>query len=138
MISEMQKKIRRWFQRHGWHTGNTPTGTGAFLEAPVQKGVGYVQSYYDKAGNPVTEEKRLHWHNEYIAQFEIDRFDPNKLEIGIFKNAVFTAGPDFEQKNKPWPNHPECYFHMSYTELKKLTELMEVCIAEDKQLLRRI
>lgn len=34
MISERQKKIRRWFQRHGWHTNSTPTGHGAWLFMP--------------------------------------------------------------------------------------------------------
>lgn len=132
-MSEAQKKLRRWFQRHKWSTGCTPTGRGAYLEAPIQKGINYVSWPYYKDGTLVPEEKRYRWHVEYIPQFEIDRMDPSRLEIGVYKRDVYTAGPDYETKNKPWSNHPETFVYFSYDELVKIVELMKVCIDENRE-----
>ena len=132
-MSEAQKKIRRWFQRHKWHTGVTPTGRGAWLEMPKQKGINYISWPYYKDGTLVPEEKRYRWHNEYVGMLEIDRFDPSKLEISVYKWQEYTAGPNYEEKNKACPTQPETTIFVSYAELKKLCEFMEICIAEEKE-----
>ena len=130
-MSEKQKRIRRWFRDHGWSTAATPTNVGAWLEAPVFKGANYVSGAYSY-GTPPKSDGRYYWHKEYIALFEIDRFGRDSIEINVYKNEVFTGGPDFESKNKPWPNYPETSISLRRKELQKLLELMNACGEENK------
>ena len=130
-MSKRQQRIRRWFRDHGWSTATTPTGTGAWLEAPVFKGTNYVSGAYSY-GTPPKSDGRYYWHKEYLALFEIDRFGRDSLEINVYKNEVFTGGPDFESKNKPWPNYPETSISLRRKELQKLLELMNACGEENK------
>ena len=130
MMSKTQARLRRWFRDHGWSTGSTPTGRGAFLETPSFKGANYVGSI-NSDGTQVPEDKQYRWHTEYTAQMEIDRFGRDLLEINVFKNTVFTAGPDFEKKNKPWSRKQEVSIAFSHKELQKLLDLMEACKQEE-------
>lgn len=132
-MSDTQKRIRRWFRAHKWKTGTTPTGRGAFLEMPIQKGVNYVSWPYYKDGTLVPEERRYRWHNEYACMLEIDRFDPSKLGISVYKRQEYTAGPNYEEKNKDYQNQPDTYISITYAEMKKLCELMETCMMEERE-----
>jgi hypothetical protein len=129
-MSEKQKRIRRWFRDNGWSTAATPTNVGAWLEAPVFKGANYVSGAYSY-GTPPKSDGRYYWHTEFLALFEIDRFGRDSLEINVYKNQVFTGGPDFEAKNKPWSNNPETSISLRRKELQKLLELMDACAQEN-------
>lgn len=134
-MSDAQRRLRRWFQRHGWHTNNTQTNRGVNLEMPVQKGANYVSWPYRKDGTLIPEEEQYHWHIEYLPHLRIEgdyqgdypELDSDTLEIAVYKREVYTKGPDFEKKNKPWPHQPETYITISYEELKKIMEMMNVC-----------
>jgi len=130
-MNELQKKIRRWFRNRKWHTGVPPSGFGAWLEMPVQKSFCYWG--YDKQGNRISEEKVYCWYNECLPVIEIDRFSCDYASFSICKRRVYTDGPDFEKKNKPFNSQVDVYFKLDYKELKKLVELMEACMQERKE-----
>lgn len=82
-MSSEQKKLRRWFRDHGWHTSDTPTGQGFYLESPIENRAGGMHYAID----PATGEER-EYSNEALLSVELDRFcvDHMTLEIRTRKH----------------------------------------------------
>lgn len=80
MISETQKKIRKWFRRHGWKTAQTPTDNGFILTSPVENCAGYAYSLVDKNTG---KEKVFCW--EKMLDIELDRFNCDFVNFSIYK-----------------------------------------------------
>ncbi len=78
-MSKAQKKLRQWFQRHGWHTANTPTGLGFYMESPVENRAGGMRRSVD----PKTGEKREYCNEAYLG-VELDRIFCDHLTFEIF------------------------------------------------------
>ena len=79
MIGEKQRKLRKWFQRHGWHTANTPTGQGFWLDSPVENCAGLGEWGYDEK----TGENRCCCKERYLG-VELDRFTCDTISISIY------------------------------------------------------
>lgn len=116
-LSTNAKRLRSWLRRRGWSTNRTPTGIGVHLEGEPQAGTNYITGAY-------------RWHAEHLPLLEIDRFNPSKLGISVYKRITFTAGPDYERNNKPFPTEPETYIEFSRDEIHHILELMDECIKE--------
>ena len=136
-MTDVQKKLRRWFRNRKWHTHDTPTGLGAYIESPVQEGIGYVSGGYYKDGTRIPEEKRWYWHTEYIVGIEVDRFTQDYVDMDIYKRVKYTAGPDYEALTEAWPGQPTVHIKLTRDEVHKLAELMDVCKAEADAIRKR-
>lgn len=128
-INDKQKQLRRWFQRHGWHTGNTPTSKGFYLESPIE----------NRAGGMHSQNGREYCNEAYLG-VELDRFlcdhvtleiytrkhwwkkAPNQLkpEEGIGGGYTHEPSDDFED----WPRHG-VYMNIPAQDIIKLAELIK-------------
>lgn len=78
-MSDVQKKLRRWFRDHGWHTCDTPTGQGFYLESPIENCAG--MSYWGT--DPKTGQRR-EWAKEAYLGVELDRFCCEYVTLQVF------------------------------------------------------
>lgn len=78
-MSDEQKKLRRWFRDHGWHTSDTPTGQGFYLESPIENCAGSTEW----ATDPKTGKDRLFSKERFLA-VELDRFSCDYLTFQVF------------------------------------------------------
>lgn len=79
-LSEKSKRLRKWFQRHKWHTSNTPTGSGFFLESPVMSCAGIMHTEKNTG-------KEFNW--EHCIAIELDRFNCAYLTFRIFSRKHY-------------------------------------------------
>jgi len=68
-MSEAQKKLRAWFRRHKWQTGNTPTDQGFWMVSPVENKAGYMEHALDTKTGKIEE-----YSEERRMTLELDRF----------------------------------------------------------------
>ena len=132
-MSEQQKNLRRWFQRHGWHTADTPTGTGVYLETPVQNSAGLAYMAVD----PNTG-KRREYAKEAFAAIELDRFGCEYITLSIFERKhwwkrdmsvpdgtwrmySWVPSDDFED----WKRDPDASVSIPARDILKLAELIQ-------------
>ncbi len=132
-MSEEQRKLRCWFQRHGWLTSNTPTGSGVYLESPVENGAGL--SYV--ARDPVTNQLReFAW--EKFAGIEVDRFSCEYVTIAIRQRRHWwkrdTSIPEGEHRGyswipsdefEEWKRQPDATVNIPARDIIKLAELIQ-------------
>lgn len=78
-MSAEQKKLRRWFRDHGWHTSDTPTGHGFYMESPVENSAGLMHWGEDAK----TGQKREYAKESYIG-IELDRFCCDHVTLEVF------------------------------------------------------
>lgn len=78
-MSAEQKKLRRWFRDHGWHTCDTPTGQGFYMESPVENGAGLGHWGTD----PKTGQRREYAKEAYLG-IELDRLCCDYVTLEIF------------------------------------------------------
>lgn len=137
-MSKEQARIRRWFQRHGWSTGNTPTGMGFYIESPVENEAGGMHSAFDTD----TEKAREFCWEKYM-DIELDRFNCDYVTISIHKrrhwwkqDPSIPAGDhggyrwvpsdDFEK----WRRTPDASIDIPAADILKLAELIKEAQAD--------
>ena len=137
-MNEAQKKLRRWFQRHGWHTGNTPTGQGFYLESPVENCAGSIHRALDTKTGQVRE---YCW--EAFAGIELDRFCCDYISLSIYERKhwwkrdlsvsaddhtgyTWIPSDDFE----PWPRQATASISIPAHDIIKLAELIQAAKAD--------
>ena len=79
-ISKKTRNLRKWFQRHKWHTCNTPTGSGFFAESPVMNCAGMIHFEKDT-------KREFSW--EHYMSVELDRFNCEYLSFLIFSRKHY-------------------------------------------------
>lgn len=127
-ISEKQKRLRRWFRDHGWHTSQTVSGHGFYLESPIHHQTGHLSI----AVNPKTG-KRQTYENEAVCTIGLDDNFVNQINLGVYMRKVWLcdssgvpihrfAEEDFED----WPDYNNAY-HISLPaeDILKLAELIK-------------
>lgn len=125
MISKAQQLIRRWFQRHGWHTNSTPTKHGAWLWAPVQ-----TTGYY---GRFIPFHGCTHCRKESKPSIEIDRFGEEKIYFTLEQRIIYedvseNVLTDEQKKQQEWQKTG--HFYLTFQEVKKLAELVDATSKE--------
>ena len=132
MIGEKQRKLRKWFQRHGWHTANTPTGQGFWLDSPVENCAGLGEWGYDEK----TGENRDCCKERYLG-VELDRFTCDTVSISIYTRRhwwkrdptaktdgteyTWIPSDDFEE----WKHQPDASIQLPARDIVKLAELIQ-------------
>lgn len=96
MIGEFQKRIRRWFRRHGWRTSNTPTGQGVYIESPVHHKSGCIM-YDIETKERYVEEAKL--------EVELDRFNCGYCTLWICHRKHFLERDHSVPDNGFWHSH---------------------------------
>ncbi|ADL36000.1 hypothetical protein bpr_II060 (plasmid) [Butyrivibrio proteoclasticus B316] len=74
-MNETEKKLRAWFRRKAYSTGNTPTNNGFYLLSPVYNNAGTLYDAVDENGKHIT------YVNETYASIELDRFSCSYLHF---------------------------------------------------------
>lgn len=132
MIGEKQRKLRRWFQRHGWHTCDTPTKRGFWLDSPVENCAGYAEYAFD----PKTNLVRAYAWEKYL-EIELDRFTCDTVSLSIYKRRHWwkrdlTAKPDGTEYTwipsddfDEWKHQPDAYIQLPARDIVKLAELIQ-------------
>lgn len=137
-MSEAQKRLRRWFQRHKWHTNDTPTGSGFYLSSPIENSAGLSQFAVD----PKTGQRR-----EYCIErnmdIELDRFCCDYVTISIYERKHWwkrdPSIPDGEYSGyswipsddfEEWPRHPNASINIPARDMVKLAELIQAAQAD--------
>ena len=136
-MSKIQKRLRDWFRRRGYHTGNTPTDQGFWLESPVMNNAGSMHSFVDEDGM----RKKFCW--EYKTDYELDRFCCDYLTIKLYRrkhiwkrdpNVPFKRGCSMGYSHIPSDDFTEwedCgYYNMPIGDVFKLSELCKVAYDE--------
>jgi len=139
-MSGEQKRLRRWFRDHGWHTTDTPTGQGFYIKSPVENKAGLSHWGTD----PETGERREYAKEAYLG-VELDRFNcdhvtlevftrkhwwkpaqnPLKPEEGIGGGYSWEPSDDFE----PWPRNGVSV-NIPAKDIIKMAELIKAAQAD--------
>jgi hypothetical protein len=139
-ISDAQKKLRTWFQRHGWHTNNTSTGWGFWLNSPVENNAGLMY----KDINPETGEKQEYCKEKCLG-VELDRFDCKYVSFIIYERKHWwkkdpTAKNDMtEYTTVPsdefgeWKGIPSASISIPAKDIVKMAELILAAQKEYKE-----
>lgn len=79
-MNKNEKRLRKWLQRNKWHTSNTPTGRGFYIESPIENSAGSVYRGYD----PKTKQNREYAWERFLG-IELDRFTCDYVSLSIHK-----------------------------------------------------
>ena len=132
-IGKEQQRLRRWFQRHAWHTMNTPTNQGFYLASPIENSAGLME----RARDPKTGEVR-EFARERCMDIELDRFNCSYVTFKIFErkhwwkrdpsvpaNSIsgynWIPSDDFED----WPRQPTASYSVPCEDALRLAELIK-------------
>ena len=142
-MSEEQKRLRRWFQSHGWHTADN-NGLGAYLESPIESCAGSV--YYDK--DPKTGQMReFCW--ERAMDIDINGLAYNYITFSIYERRHWWIRDLSVEKNGPgytwvpsddfedWKRQPDASINIPTRDILKLAELI-VEVQKDECRYRKI
>lgn len=132
MMGDKQRRLRKWFQRHGWHTSNTSTGQGFWLDSPVENCAGLVEWEFDEK----TGEER-EWCKERYLGVELDRFTCDTVCLSIHTRRhwwkrdptakmdgteyTWIPSDDFEE----WNHQPDASIQLPARDIVKLAELIQ-------------
>lgn len=120
-MTEKEKSLRKWFQRHGWHTNSTPTGSGFYMESPICSGAGSI--HY--AINPQTGNKE-EYSSESFVGIELDRYECKYVSINCYKRKQWW------KKDNTVPNNGFWYSTVPSDEFSEWEDAGYTCIpAED-------
>ena len=131
-IGEKQRKLRKWFRRHGWHTADTPTRRGFWLDSPIENCAGCGEWGYDeKTGT----HREFAW--ERYLDVELDRFTCDTVAISIYKRRhwwkrdltaktdgteyTWVPSDDFDE----WERQPDAIIQLPARDIVKLAELIQ-------------
>lgn len=132
-ISDVQRTLRGWFRRHGWHTDNTPSGTGVWLQAPVE----------DNASILTRDPSGRCYYSQTRTAIEVDRFIPDRVCFSIYRRYLWEDGSerrvlrDHLYDSEGWPYQAEICIHMTKDELAKLAQIAEACHTEWRQTVKK-
>ena len=132
MMGDKQRKLRKWFQQHGWHTANTPTGQGFWLDSPVENCAGLGEWGYDEK----TGVNRDCCKERYLG-VELDRFTCDTISISIYTRRhwwkrdptaktdgteyTWIPSDDFDE----WKRQPDACIQLPACDIVKLAELIQ-------------
>lgn len=132
MMGDKQRKLRKWFQRHKWHTDDTPTGRGFWLGSPIENCAGCMEYARDpKTNNP----REFAW--ERYLGVELDRFTCDTVTFSIYKRRhwwerdpfaktdgteyTWVPSDDFDK----WNIQPDASVTLPARDIVKLAELIQ-------------
>lgn len=137
-MSEKQAKLRRWFQRHGWHTGNTPTGQGFWLKSPVENCAG---GMYHAVDPETGKTRQFCWERE--MGIELDRFNCDYVTISIYRRRHwYRRDPSIQENDhggyswvpsddfEKWKRHADASINIPASDILKLAELIKEAQAD--------
>lgn len=132
MMGDKQRKLRKWFQRHKWHTADTPTGHGFWLDSPVENCAGLGEWGYDEK----TGGDRDCCKERYLG-VELDRFTCDTVCLSIYTRRhwwkrdltaktdgseyTWIPSDDFEE----WKRQPDASIQLPARDIVKLAELIQ-------------
>ena len=122
-MNEAQKKLRKWFRRHGWHTAQPSTGNGFWLWSPVEHK--YSTIHYDKSEKtPFVKETQC------VIELDRDTCDYITLKMKERKMRVYcnaqTNTTEYrynEEDFGEWEEGP--YIDLPAEDILKLAELIK-------------
>lgn len=135
-MSETQKKLREWFRRHRWHTVQTISGHGFYLESPIHHQSGALRV----AVNPKTG-KEQYYEDEAVCTIDLDDQFVNMINLGIYMRKVWLcdsadgsvhrfAEEDFDE----WPDYNDaCHISLPAEDFLKLAELIKAAQADSER-----
>jgi len=132
MMGDKQRKLRKWFQRHKWHTADTPTGHGFWLSSPIENCAGNAEYARDPKTNLPRE---FAW--ERMLGVELDRFTCDTVTFSIYKRRhwwkrdptaktdgteyTWIPSDDFDE----WKRQPDASIQLPARDIVKLAELIQ-------------
>ena len=132
MMGDQQRKLRKWFQRHGWHTADTPTERGFWLRSPIENCAGLGEYGRDPETNLPRE---FAW--ERCLDIELDRLTCDTVTFSIYKRRhwwkrdltakkdgteyTWIPSDDFEE----WNHQPDASIQLPARDIVKLAELIQ-------------
>ena len=132
MMGNQQRKLRKWFRRHGWRTAQTPTGHGFWLDSPVENCAGLGEWGYDEK----TGKNRDCCKERYLG-VELDRFTCDTVCLSIYTRRhwwkrdqtaktdgseyTWIPSDDFEE----WKHQPDASIQLPARDIVKLAELIQ-------------
>ena len=132
MMGDQQRKLRKWFRRHGWRTAQTPTGNGFWLDSPVENCAGLGEWGYDEK----TGKNRDCCKERYLG-VELDRFSCDTVCLSIYTRRhwwkrdqtaktdgseyTWIPSDDFDE----WKRQPDASIQLPARDIVKLAELIQ-------------
>lgn len=132
MMGDQQRKLRKWFRRHGWRTAQTPTGNGFWLDSPVENCAGLGEWGYDEKTG-----KNRGCRKERYLGVELDRFSCDTVCLSIYTRRhwwkrdqtaktdgseyTWIPSDDFDE----WKRQPDASIQLPARDIVKLAELIQ-------------
>jgi len=132
MMGDRQRKLRKWFQRHKWHTCDTPSGKGFYIESPTENTAGLGNMGRD----PKTNLPRKYAWEQYLG-IELDRFTCDTVSFSIYRRKHWwkrdltakTDGTEYtwvpSDDFDAWKRQPDASIQLPARDIVKLAELIQ-------------